>query len=416
MRQILHTAVTACCLLAAGSVCAQPVSEHELNASPAHLKANRLLIYDSSRFEPFFSKMQRLLVSGDEQIHIVHIGDSHLQADIFSQQVRTRLQTWLPGGNGGRGFVFPYSMAHTNNPWNYKVAYTGSWSSCRNTQAAAAACNLGMAGITVSTRSPEASFSLAPAADGELKYDITHIELMYSDPACAYEILLGDGLMTRELADDGKLKTWESDNGLDTIHFRLLKRENAPADAEITIYGILMGTSDPGVVYHAMGVNGATVAGFLKCDLLAVQLKQLHPDLIILSLGTNDAYTNQFDSDAFEAQYATLVRRIRKYLPETPILFTAPGDNYYRRGLNYSNGKAIAAIKRVCRKNGDALWDWHAVMGGTGSVEKWHRHGLTAGDRVHLTAKGYRLQGDLLFTAITQAFESYVRRLRPTEN
>ncbi len=51
-----------------------------------------------------------------------------------------------------------------------------------------------------------------------------------------------------------------------------------------------------------------------------------------------------------------------------------------------------------------AVWDFYKVMGGLRSVVKWQNNGLAAKDRVHLTAKGYKLQGDLLFDALMKAY------------
>ena len=90
---------------------------------------------------------------------MIHIGDSHIQADIFSGRVRTLLQDSAAFGNGGRGLVFPYPLAKTNNPWNYKVTSTGVWTGCRNVQYKQN-CEWGLAGITAETIDSSATFSV----------------------------------------------------------------------------------------------------------------------------------------------------------------------------------------------------------------------------------------------------------------
>ena len=45
-----------------------------------------------------------------------------------------------------------------------------------------------------------------------------------------------------------------------------------------------------GVKYHSIGVNGASVPSYLRCDYLMDQLKLVKPDLVIFSIGINDAY------------------------------------------------------------------------------------------------------------------------------
>ncbi len=48
---------------------------------------------------------------------IVHIGDSHVQPGIISDEVRRTLQERF--GNGGRGLICPLALAGTNEPNDY---------------------------------------------------------------------------------------------------------------------------------------------------------------------------------------------------------------------------------------------------------------------------------------------------------
>jgi hypothetical protein len=63
-----------------------------------------------------------MIQTGQGKLNFYHIGGSHLQADIYSHDFRTFLQSNWPGLSGERGLVFPYSLAHTNNPTNYNFS------------------------------------------------------------------------------------------------------------------------------------------------------------------------------------------------------------------------------------------------------------------------------------------------------
>ena len=52
-------------------------------------------------------------------------------------------------------------------------------------------------------------------------------------------------------------------------------------------------------------------------------------------------------------------------------------------------------------------WNWFQIMGGTGVVNKWAIKGLTSKDKLHLSRKGYEIQGALLHAAILKAFNDY---------
>jgi hypothetical protein len=66
-----------------------------------------------------YAEMQKMISKKDRKLNFYHIGGSHIQADIYTHDFRTFLQSNWPGLNGERGLVFPFGLASTNNPSNY---------------------------------------------------------------------------------------------------------------------------------------------------------------------------------------------------------------------------------------------------------------------------------------------------------
>lgn len=110
-------------------------------------------------FEPFFRKLDTLVFENRGQVKILHIGGSHLQADIISGRIREHLIKEYPGASAGRGFVFPYSAARTNTPSSYASYYKGIWDMNRNVQKEVTK-PLGLLGIAISTSDPRAEITL----------------------------------------------------------------------------------------------------------------------------------------------------------------------------------------------------------------------------------------------------------------
>ena len=80
-----------------------------------HLDKNQLLFPgDSLAMEGFFEKLDTLLFTGKGHISIMHIGGSHVQAGVFSQQMRDNLLNLCPGLTAGRGLVFPFMTTYAN--------------------------------------------------------------------------------------------------------------------------------------------------------------------------------------------------------------------------------------------------------------------------------------------------------------
>ena len=137
-------------------------------------------------------------------------------------------------------------------------------------------------------------------------------------------------------------------------------------------------------------------------------LRSLNPDLVVISLGTNDAYTNNFQDKTFKENYALLIRRIKNAVPNSAIIITTPGDCLLRGGWNYSNSMARQRILEIAEELDCAVWDFYTIMGGLGSAKKWQAQNLLSKrDGVHFTAKGYFLQGDLFYDALIKDYAQY---------
>ncbi len=113
----------------------------------------------NAAFEPFFKKLDTLVFENKGQVRILHIGGSHLQADVISGRIREHLIKEYPGASAGRGFIFPYSAARTNTPSTYGSYYKGIWDMSKNVLREVKK-PLGLLGIAVSTSDPRAEITL----------------------------------------------------------------------------------------------------------------------------------------------------------------------------------------------------------------------------------------------------------------
>lgn len=134
----------------------------------------------------------------------------------------------------------------------------------------------------------------------------------------------------------------------------------------------------------------------------------LQPDLFIISLGTNDAYMYNFDVPQFKANIGLIIQKIRRASPNTAILLTAPADNFRRRRYpNKNNAAAAMAMRDLGTQYGIVFWDFYQIMGGFESINDWYSSRLCQRDKLHFTARGYEVQGELLYQAIAQAYDAY---------
>jgi lysophospholipase L1-like esterase len=371
---------------------------------------NRIREYTSTELHHFYMALDSVSKGHRQQVNVVHIGDSHIQADIFSGRVREHFYKDTLIGNAGRGFVFPYAAVRTNNPVTIKVNYTGQWTGCRNVEKSKT-CNWGLSGIIASTIDSSATFTINPNTYPEYIYPISRIKIFYdvadSTHFSATLLTEADRIVSREVNTQGFVE-YVLKAPLDQITIGLEKTH--PAQTSFTLQGLTFESDNRGMQYHSIGINGAEVASFLRTN-LEPNLQVLNPDLVIVSLGTNDAYMTTFDEKGFKRNYGTLIQRIRKAAPHASILLTTPGDSYRsRKYTNYNNAKATKQILDLAEETGCGVWNFYEIMGGLRSINQWYDSGLASKDKIHLTKKGYVLQGDLLYEALQRDYTTYTAK------
>jgi lysophospholipase L1-like esterase len=193
------------------------------------------------------------------------------------------------------------------------------------------------------------------------------------------------------------------------LEFYLVKE--LPFQDHFDFQGVKFETGEPGLTYTSLGVNGASVPSYLRCQKFVEQLHTAPPDLVIFGIGINDAYmpSSAFSQSEFEANYPELMSQIRETNPRVNFLFLTNNDSYYKR--RYPNRNAIEvkeSMYKLAKEHNAAVWDLFEVMGGLNSIYTWDQAGLAKSDKIHLTREGYRLQANMLFHAIRNDFGQYL--------
>jgi lysophospholipase L1-like esterase len=369
--------------------------------------AKLILPPDDVQIEKLFDKFDSLILYGNGKINIVHIGGSHIQADVYTHQIRKRLQTLQLDMNGGRGFVFPFRMARTNNPSNYKVSYIGNWETCKNTEFNRI-CPLGLSGMSVSTSDKFASISINPNNDPEINYSFTRVKVFHNLTHYKLSLITDDSVYCGYYDSIGGFSQFKIP---ESWIMKLQLRQADSLNESISIFGFSLENDNPGVVYSAIGVNGARLNSYINCQFYSQQLATLNPDLIIFSIGTNDANTRDFNPEQYKIEYEQLIAISKMAAPNAVVLITVPNDCYlYKRYVNKNTAEMRDEILALAEKENCCVWDFYSVMGGLNSSQSWYNNGLMNYDRIHFSKEGYIIKGDLFITAFLRAWEKNLAR------
>ena len=166
------------------------------------------------------------------------------------------------------------------------------------------------------------------------------------------------------------------------------------------------------LTYTDIGINGATCETFSTPDKIN-EMQAEHPDLLILSFGTNESHNRGYNALHHYQQMDIFVRMLRTAMPGVPILMTTPPGSYQGRRRSYSlnprTAIAVQTIHRFARDNGIAVWDMFTIVGGgRRACLNWQSAKMMRPDHVHYTAEGYVFQGQMLYQAIVKAYNDYV--------
>ncbi len=385
---------------------------HEFPKYPfINFDLNKIDYYgDSTQFTRFYRKLDSLIFSGKGKINVMHMGGSHVQAGTLSNRMRENLFSLSEGMKGERGFYFPFRLAHTNGPRNFKVEYSGDWEGCRNAHKKQH-CDWGVSGYNASTSDTLTHIKTWSFDKDSVIYPFSSCRIYHHLRENCYEISPDTSMALLETIRDSSagFTQFVFAQPYDTLSLHVEKTDSL--QNYFAIQGIKLENENPGLSYHSIGVNGASVPSYLRCNNFVEQLKTFPPDLVIFGIGINDAYmpSSSFKQREFEANYDTLITWIRNANPETSFLFLTNNDSYYRR--KYANKNALKvkeAMLNLAERHDAAVWDLFEIMGGLNSVKSWQKAGLAKKDKIHFTPQGYILQADMMFEALKNGYGNYL--------
>ncbi|MDR1918626.1 MAG: GDSL-type esterase/lipase family protein [Tannerellaceae bacterium] len=367
--------------------------------------------------DAFFAGLDSLSAGCDTVLTIVHLGDSHIQAGHYSGRSMRLLQQQY--GNAGRGWIAPFKIGGSNEPDDYFIStLIKEWTTGRCIQRTQR-CPIGPGGIGIQTPAPFVNFDISIAPNNGAGYAFNQVIVYRGEKSMpmraagklrdSAEVLAGGQLPAlKMIADTIRLA------GLtDSLQLQSTRRQPGtdlllPAESfDNLYYGFSLTNGAPGILYHAIGVNGSMFVNYTD-DHYVRQLAMLRPSLLIISLGTNESFGRRFTTNEFSGQIEAFLSLAKKHMPHTAILFTTPPECYkrvvidkQRRYVRNENTERVArSIIRVAEKEGAAYWDLFAATGGRKSSENWFNGKWMGRDRIHFNKEAYQEQGVLLFKAL----------------
>ena len=381
------------------------------NSHPArfHLPNN-----DYSFFDTLFYNLDNC-VKNNEIIHILHYGDSQIEADRISGFIRQKLQEQF-GGNGP-GLIpaiqpIPSaSVAQTASENMKRYTVSGNFANeaghNRYGVLGQTAAIYGGGTITVATRNLKSTFENAKKIS-KVRVFVSRNSQNFS----ASLITENNEPITKVLQDESlnpNTLTWNFNTPIRKFELKF------SGNAEISAIAL---DGNAGVTVDNIPLRGSSGTFFTSIDVntFLPVLEELNVKLIIMEFGGNRMPSIQSVKaiDEYTKGIAKQINHLQNIYPAAKILFIGPSDmsamgNGRLQTRPYLK-ETVQAMKETALENGAAFWNMFEVMGGENSMIEWVKNDPTwaSSDYIHFTERGAAKIAEMFYESL-MIYYNYVQ-------
>ena len=368
---------------------------------------------DYTFFDPVFRAFERARQEG-RTVRVVHYGDSQIELDRISSNLREALQTRF----GGRGTgMFPaltktpmasISRSSSGGFISYTMFGDSTTRRAGHRRYGPLAQVTGFTGTgTVSLRARKLK------STQEHVRTFQSVSILYGRASADFSVTaLSDTLKPAPVTRARGGVTWVT-----WTFTRPVEKATLKITGRGEIYGVSTdGTA--GVTVDNIPLRGSTghVLTRIDKDLMKASFDLDGTRLVILQFGGN--FVPSARSSKAISTYMDKVREMiayyREVAPDAPILFIGPSD----MGANSGDGRVVTfrglsevvdSLKAVTLSSGVAYWDLYRMMGGPNSMTQWVRHNpaYAGPDYIHFTPAGAKLVGETLSRSFLTYYDFY---------
>lgn len=341
------------------------------------------------------SRFKNALAAGSARVAV--LGDSFIEGDIFTQDLRCLLQDSY--GGEGVGYV----AMHTDFPgFRSSVRQSGSGWKMHDLRTLAARDTIrtisgeyGRAGLAAKAtyKSSDKRPHLGSWQRSRFIFiapDSGTVTLTTDNGPASYPISPSGNVQTLEVAATTGLFKVETD-----------------IEGLIGLGVYLDGSS--GVNVDCMSIRGNSGIGHRKMSLpLAMQMREhADYDLIVLEYGINALSAEQTDYTPYGAAMTHTIERIKACYPNADIIIMGIADRGTKDGSTVRSLPTCEAMvhtqRDIARSSACIFWDTREAMGGDGAVVDWRKRKLMNADYIHINHDGGKELAKLFYQALSKA-------------
>ena len=368
---------------------------------------------DYTFFDPVFRAFERAGKEG-KTLRVAHYGDSQIEMDRISQNLREALQTRFGGlGTGMFPALTTTPMATVSHYASGGFAFYTMIVDSTTRRAGhnrygplAQVSNLYGSG-TVTLRARKEKSTL------EHVKTFQSVSVLYARASDDFSVAVqSDTLNPRPVSRSKGGVTWTT-----WTFSRPVDKATVKMTGNAEIYGL---TTDgaAGVAVDNIPMRGSTghVLSRIDKDLMKSAFELDGTALVILQFGGNfvPASSTTKAISGHMDKVRELIAYYREVAPGAKILFIGPSDMASStedgRIVSYRRlPELVDSLKAVSLRSGVAYWDLYRMMGGQNSMSQWvrHRPAYAGPDYVHFTPAGAKVVGETLSRSLLTYYDFY---------
>ena len=368
---------------------------------------------DYTFFDTVFCAFERAREVG-RTVRVVHYGDSQIELDRISQNLREALQERFGGSGTG---MFPAltttpmaSVSHyASGGFAFFTMIVDSTSrhAGHNRYGPLAQVTGLYGGGTVTLR------ALKEKSLPEHVKRFQSVSILYGSASEDFSATVqSDTLLPLPITRADSCATWVT-----WTFERPVERATLKLEGNAEIYGVAT-DGDAGVAVDNIPLRGSTghILTRIDRDLLKTAFDLDGTALVILQFGGN--FVPACGSTKAISGHMDKVRELISYYryvaPGAKILFIGPSD----MAASTEDGRIVSyrrlpelvdSLKAVSLRSGVAYWDLYRMMGGQNSMSQWVRHypAYAGPDYVHFTPTGAKVVGETLSRSLLTYYDFY---------
>jgi len=359
---------------------------------------------------PLGSFISAVSKNGNEftTVRVLHYGDSQIEGDRITNQLRAALQEKF--GGKGLGLIPIWNTEYL--PSGFKVSFSehikvNSTVNAKPTQKAD--CVLG----SVAEVLPSDSYREIISIRVSPKQTFNNLVILsgVSDSSYAFKIIVdGTDTLKKQFLPGSKVNLVKANlpNRFERLSIFLRN------PATVKLYG-LFAESGSGVSVCNIALRGTSGNFFTHFDseLASEIYRMLNIRLVIMQFGINVVPSNLTSYTYYQKLMEQQIRAIKRFAPQADILVVGVTDmaNRFDGELksNPSVEKVLQAQRYAALSNGSLFWDGYSAMGGEGSIIEWvnSKPPLATKDYTHFTNYGAKRFGQNLANALLMAIGNF---------